>query len=106
VVGSGLADFAQSRGQGDVWLSAAEQPLGAFFDELAAGWRGWDGDRRRDAHEGGLTMICTNDARGHITIAVELWEHSRYGWVVRGDVPLDAGQLDDVARAAHRLLVA
>jgi hypothetical protein len=91
------------RAQGQVWLSGGEQPLGEFFDALAADWRGWDGQRRWEAHEGGLTMVCTNDARGHITISVELWEHSRYGWVVRGDVPLDAGQLEAVARHAHRL---
>jgi hypothetical protein len=30
-------------------------------------------------------------------MTVELRERSNYGWLVRGDVPLDAGQLDTFA---------
>jgi uncharacterized protein DUF6228 len=89
--------------RGDVWLSGSEVPLGEFFDSLAADWRGWEAERRWEAYEGGLTLDVQNDARGHASISVELWEHSQHGWVVRGEVPLDPGQLEDVARGAHRL---
>jgi hypothetical protein len=37
-------------------------------------------------------------------VTVELREHSGGGWLVRGDVPLDAGQLEQVARDVRQFM--
>jgi hypothetical protein len=52
---------------------------------------------------GGLALACEHDGLGHITLTVELQEGAGYGWLVRGDVPLEAGRLDVVARELRRL---
>jgi hypothetical protein len=33
-----------------------------------------------------------------VNVTVELRERSGHGWLVRGDVPLDSGQLEPLAR--------
>jgi hypothetical protein len=81
-----------------------EQPLPDFFEALAREWRGWSGVRTWEAYKGGLRIDATVDALGHVALAVELRERSWDGWLVRGDVPLDAGQLDGVARDVRGLL--
>lgn len=80
-----------------------EEPLADFFETLARDWRGWEGIRTWDAYKGGLRIDATVDALGHVLLAVELRERSD-GWLVRGDVPLDAGQLEGVARHVGGLL--
>ena len=90
-----------------VWLAqdGFETPLAEFFDALAGDSLGWRGTREWTAYEGGLRLGATMDALGHVTIAVELHEASGPdGWLVRGDVPLDAGQLAQVAVDVRRLL--
>lgn len=84
---------------------ALEQPLSDLFDELAEHWRGWDGAKEWHAYAGGLALWCTNDGGGHVTIVVELREASGHGWLVRGEVPLDAGQLGGLARDVRRFVV-
>ena len=82
-----------------------EAPLREFFDDLAAHWRGWEGEKTWEAYEGGLTLSCTHDRLGNILVTIELHEFSGgIGWLVRGDVPLDAGQLEQVARDVRRFL--
>jgi hypothetical protein len=70
-----------------------EMLLPAFFEELAAGWHGL---REWRAYEGGLTLACTHDDRGTVSMGTELRDLN-IGWVVRAVVPLDAGQLEQLA---------
>lgn len=77
---------------------AIEQSLPQFFAELAEQWETWDGLKQWATYEGGLVLTCANDARGHVNVTVELRERSGHGWLVRGDVPLDSGQLEPLAR--------
>jgi hypothetical protein len=87
------------RAETQVWLVwGVETALSDLFDDLAANWRGWKGVKKWEAYEGGLALGCSSDRLGHITITVELRQLSHNGWLVRGDVPLDAGQLELVAQ--------
>ncbi|HLG10053.1 MAG TPA: DUF6228 family protein [Gaiellaceae bacterium] len=93
------------RADAEVWFGPPpESSMPDFFDALAQEWRGWSGERTWEAYEGGLRLGATIDALGHVSLGVELRERSADGWLVRGDVPLDAGQLDQVARDVRSLL--
>lgn len=74
-----------------------DRPLPAFFAELAESWRGWAGTMDWRAHEEGLTLSCTHDGLGTISMATELRDSVR-AWVVRAVVPIEAGQLGPLAR--------
>ena len=65
-----------------------------FFDDLARELAWVEGRQEWEAEEGGLGLFCTGDRLGHITVTVELREGPPERWLVRGDVPLDAGQLE------------
>lgn len=80
-----------------VHLSVEELQLPPFFAGLADDWRGWAGAREWGAHEGGLALSCTHDGRGTVSMGTELRDPN-LGWVVRAVVPLDAGQLEQLAR--------
>ena len=92
------------RADAQVWRSdsAIETPLAPFFDELGAQWKGWEGVKEWRNYDGTFALSCTNDGLGHVTVTVELQVRSPYQWLVRGDVPLDAGQLEEMARELHR----
>jgi hypothetical protein len=77
---------------------ALEISLASFFSELAKAWRGWKGARSWATYERGMALVCEHDRLGHVRVSVELREYSGHGWLVRGDVPVDAGQLDQLSR--------
>jgi hypothetical protein len=108
-------DNASTRHGGELWAMRARlrvpgldasalvhlnssQDAGApeFFATLAADRRGWPGARTWQTLEGGLTVSCTHDGRGTVSMGTELRENN-IGWVVRAVVPIDAGQLEQVA---------
>jgi hypothetical protein len=47
-------------------------PPSTFFAELAAIWRGWDGERRWADLERRVALAATADSQGHVTIKVTL----------------------------------
>jgi hypothetical protein len=67
--------------------------LPAFFADLVGGWHGL---REWRAYDGGLTVACTHDDRGTVSMGTELRDLN-LGWVVRAVVPLDAGRLEQLA---------
>jgi hypothetical protein len=77
-----------------------EASLPALFADLAAQWRGWQGERTWEAYEGGLRIALTHDGVGHVNASVRLREANASTWSVHAQIPLDAGQLD---RAAQEL---
>jgi len=85
-------------------VQGMEPSLTEFFDDLAEHWRGWDDVKVWRAYEGGLALLCSHDGLGHVTITVELHEAAGIGWFVRAPVPLDAGQLEQVARDVRRFV--
>jgi uncharacterized protein DUF6228 len=90
-----LSHLRASTKVGIVW--GVDASLSEFFDDLAKNWRGWKGAKKWEAYEGGLGLSCTSDRLGHITVTVELREGSPERWLVRGEVPLEAGQLERLA---------
>lgn len=72
--------------------------LARFFDDLAAGWRGWTGERVYESIEHDLRIVATHD--GHVRLRVRLWQSADPdGWTVETVIALDAGeQLSQAAR--------
>ena len=81
--------------------------LSEFFADLAAEWRGWDGDRRWAALEGDVSIAASHDGLGTISILVELRAEpaarAEPEWRASLVLDVDAGGLDQLARAAKRL---
>jgi hypothetical protein len=89
-----------------VWLGPeeVEPSLAELFDDLAANWRGWAGQKDWEGKEGGLTLSCSHDGVGTVSIVVHLSHLSGAGWSVRGMIAVDAGQLDQIASDVRRLV--
>jgi Family of unknown function (DUF6228) len=91
-------------------LDYSPETLAAFFNQLAADWRGWEGERRWKALEG-MAIEARHNGRAHVLVAVTI-EHSWYtsagekdAWSARVVIALEAGeQLTAVARQLASLL--
>jgi hypothetical protein len=82
-----------------VWAHYATgfDELVAFFNGLAADWRGWQGERTYESLEHDLRLTAAHD--GHVRLLVQLQETSgRDGWSATGVVQLDPGE--EMTRAA------
>jgi hypothetical protein len=79
--------------------------LPEFFAELGANWRGWAGLKEWRAAETGLNLACTHDGRGTVSMGTELRDLN-LDWVVRAVVPIDAGQLEQLAADVERFFAA
>jgi hypothetical protein len=78
--------------------------LGVFFDDLAASWRGWSGERSFGSLEGDLDLRATHD--GHIRLAVSLRPVDGPGdWTAHAIVTVDPGEDISSAAASVRALV-
>ena len=65
--------------------------LAAFFGQLAADWRGWDGERTYESLESDLRLTATHD--GYVRLAVQLWQQAgRQGWSVAAVISLEPGE--------------
>jgi hypothetical protein len=93
--------LAGLRADAKVWLGL-EPGLPDYFTKLAQEWRGWDGAQSWAAYEGGLRLEAKADGLGHVTLSVQL--RSLQDWIAEGEVMLDAGQLESVARELSALL--
>lgn len=85
----------------------AYRPHGGFdrmFEEMAAAWRGWEGEKVWRSLESELSLVCTHDGLGHVTIMVRLQMDLGAEWSAEGTLVLEAGQLDALARAAAEFL--
>ncbi|HET7051670.1 MAG TPA: DUF6228 family protein [Solirubrobacteraceae bacterium] len=97
--------FADLMAEGTVpeRCSGEELHLDAWFAELAAEWRGWQGEKRYEAL--GLRLASRHDGLGHVTLDVTLQDdYTADGrWRVRASLMLDAGALDRLALEAREL---
>ncbi len=114
---AGDARFELRADEKDTWIAAlsrpgldAEHPVYAyrphasfsgFFADLAATWRGWEGEKTYRSLEGELLLRCTHDGVAHVTITVELRIDPVGDWRVQGSLAVEPGQLNDLARAAE-----
>ena len=90
-----------------------EMNIGAlrdFFAELAAAWRGWDGELRWRSLEGDIDLLAAHDKLGTVTLRVglrsDVYEPKGAGhvWTATGLLFLDAGGLDELPRRAAQLV--
>jgi hypothetical protein len=72
-----------------------------FFAEIAAEWKGWSGTRDWSSLEGELTLSATSDRGGHITLTAVLLNQQPFTWRLEGQVVLEAGQLERIAKDAR-----
>jgi hypothetical protein len=78
--------------------------LVTFFDDLAASWRGWDGERSFGSLEGDFDITAKHD--GHIRLSLHLRPTDGPGnWNVSASVTVDAGEDISSAAADVRALV-
>ena len=83
-----------------VWAHYATgfDELVAFFNGLAADWRGWQGERTYESLEHDLRLTAAHD--GHVHLLVQRQETSgRDEWSATGVVQLDPGE--EMTRAAE-----
>jgi hypothetical protein len=72
-----------------------------FLAGLAAGWRGWEGERNWQSLESDVELTATHNGLGTIALAVTLRNDVSSGWNARALLTLDAGTaLDQLAREA------
>lgn len=72
--------------------------LSQFFNDLAAHWRGWNGEKQWSSLEGEFTLKCESDSCGHVFMEVVL-KSGLYedDWSVQTGISIDAGQLEEIA---------
>ena len=112
----------RSDGRGDYWIAElrgesvsaqlrfyalGSTGLGEYFGELAASWRGWDGDKTWAALEGDVVIAASHDGLGTIGVVVELRDEPSVrddpDWRAALVLTLDAGALAALARHARAL---
>jgi hypothetical protein len=83
-----------------VWFYTGDRErLVSLFTEMAEHWSGWEGAKIWAAIEADLSLSCTSDSLGHITLAVELVERDApEAWSAQFQVEIEAGQLEQIAR--------
>src|SRR5215469_520547 len=106
VQASGLVAHTASTLAGDGPRNLAE-----FFADLAASWRGWDGEHRWRALEGEMEIEASHDRRARVLIAVTIKRPqvaiAKDFWSARVAFTLEAGeQLRSVALDLASVLVA
>jgi len=68
-----------------------------FFADLAENWRGWKGEKKTATLEGHLSIKCTVDPLGHVTLRVRLQDVSN-SWHAEQDLQLESGQLEELSK--------
>ncbi len=75
-----------------------------LFEEIAREWRGWDGEKDWAALDDELRLTASSDHTGHTTLVVVMHDHdSPENWRLEAKLVLEAGQLEDLARAVRKV---
>jgi len=82
-----------------VWGHAAGG-LTAFFGDIAASWKGWEGTKSWAPLESTLSMSARTDRGGHVFLDVTLASGAGDSWRVFAPLVLEAGQLQRIAADA------
>jgi hypothetical protein len=91
---------ASARGLVYAYDPRGEGGLRSLFASMARNWRGWEGKKEWESLEGELSLTCTSDPLGHIEVVVHLISDRNRNWRTTGRLTVEAGQLEDLARAA------
>jgi hypothetical protein len=92
----GLEEWSGSRGR-----------LIAYFEDLAAGWRGWAGAKEWRDDSARVFISASHDGKALAVLAVRLGNATFDGpgyWSARVGVPVELGALGPVAAAVRRLI--
>jgi Family of unknown function (DUF6228) len=88
---------------GRVYDGHADSNPAPLFAQMAANWKGWQGQYAWESLEGELCLRCTQDRAGHVSIRVELRSGpTERDWVVETTIVTEAGQLDGLAEGVER----
>jgi len=78
--------------------------LAGYFEDLAASWHGWEGEKRWRSPESDLEILATFGLRGHCAFAITVRDGPEYTWkstVI--DLVVEAGEeLSQLARDVRR----
>jgi hypothetical protein len=84
-----------------VYTDSATTHLAALFAQMAASWKGWQGDFVWESPEGEMILRCSHDRAGHVALRVALLSGLTEGdWSIQATVMAEAGQLEDLASQA------
>jgi len=98
-------------------LRASTRPLSAYndyardgrrlagvFAEMAQEWRGWKGEKVWYSTDKEVTLAFTHDRISRVRIDVEVKDSPAENWVVKGEVALELGALDRIAKDIAKYL--
>ena len=88
-----------------VWAHTDAAGLGRLFADAAREWSGWNGTKAWESLEGELRLELSTDRLGHVRLRVRIRSDPGGAdqWQLDAELELDAGELDAIARQAHRL---
>ena len=75
--------------------------LPKFFNDLAAHWRGWSGEKAWQSCEGEFVLRAESDRTGHVFLTAALTDGAPARWEVSAVLTLEAGQLEHLAAEAR-----
>lgn len=93
------------------WMSATTQmpthvygPPTTYFKDLAASWRGWEGQKLWENIEHQVSLSATTDPVGHISLMVTLRSPIESGFPGKAVdvIALEAGALEALAREVRQ----
>ena len=72
--------------------------LATLFDDMAADWRGWEGEKEWSAVDNDFALSCTSDAQGAVAMRATLNGPYHEGeWCVQAIIYIEADQLEELA---------
>ena len=74
-----------------------------MFNEMAAEWRGWKGQKTWSDLESRVSLSASADSTGHVTLTVEL-KGQDYDSGLKVNMMFEVGQLDGMAASMKALL--
>lgn len=90
-------------------VRALSDRMPGFFDEMAADWRGWDGEREWRSLEGHLRIYSAHNGVALANLVIEVNPGPAYNsnrCFAAGGIDLELGQLDRAASAVSRFFAA
>jgi len=93
----------------DIATSSARiyDPAGVvtLFDDMAADWRGWEGEKQWSSVEDDFTLSCTSNAQGVVAMTATLKGPYHEGeWCVQAVIHVQADQLGELAAKVRRFM--
>jgi hypothetical protein len=78
--------------------------LAGVFAEMAKEWRGWKGEKVWYSTDKEVTLTFTHDRISRVRVDVEVKDSPAENWVVHGELALELGNLDRIAKEMAKYL--